>query len=97
MDAAATDADRDTLKAGLETLTQIKSFRQWYLGVPASTDRPVIDRTYAFSWLTIFDDEAAEATYQIDPIHLAFIKNYAHLWTRVQIYDALGDTNEGAV
>lgn len=89
MSADATETDKAALRSGIETLTKIEALHQWYLGVPAPTDRPVIERGYAFSWLTIFKDGANEALYQEHPIHLEFIKNNAHLWTKVVIYDAI--------
>jgi Stress responsive A/B Barrel Domain len=88
MRPTASDADKATLKAGIESLTRISTIRQWYLGVPAPTNREVIDSTYAFSWLTIFDDAAGEAAYQVDPIHLQFIERHKHLWEKVKVYDA---------
>jgi hypothetical protein len=33
-------------------------------------------------------DVAAEAAYQVDPIHLAFVEKFKTYWTRVQIYDS---------
>jgi len=38
--------------------------------------------------LTTFNDEAGHDYYQIAPIHLEFIKNCAHLWDKVLIYDS---------
>ncbi|OYX92559.1 MAG: stress responsive alpha-beta barrel domain-containing protein, partial [Sphingobacteriia bacterium 35-40-5] len=40
------------------------------------------------SLLLFFDDIAGEASYQTDPIHLDFVKNYSNLWNKVVIYDA---------
>jgi hypothetical protein len=85
----ASAADKAALRAGIETLTHISPIRQWHIGVPAATDRPVIERGYAFSWLTFFDDMEGEAAYQIDPIHLQFIEQHRHLWTKVVIYDPI--------
>lgn len=89
MSPDATAADQAALRAGLETLTAIEAIQQWHIGVPAPTDRPVIERGYTFSWLSIFADGAAEEVYQKHPIHLEFVKNCAHLWTKVVIYDAI--------
>lgn len=89
MPPEATEADRAQLRAGLQTLTDIETIRQWHIGVPADTDRPVIERSYAFSWLMLFDSAADEAVYQTHPKHLDFIKNCAHLWSRVVVYDSV--------
>lgn len=89
MKPEATEADRAALKAGIMTLTKIEVVKEWHLGVPAPTDREVIDRGYAFSWLTTFENGAAEEVYQKHPIHLEFIKNNAHLWSKVIVYDSI--------
>jgi hypothetical protein len=36
-----------------------------------------------------FDDEAGQKVYQDHPIHVDFVKNYAHLWKKVIVYDAV--------
>jgi hypothetical protein len=82
-------ADRQKLVEGLTKLTAIKSLKSWHIGVPAGTSRDVIDASYAISWLTIFKDKAAEAAYQIDPIHTKFVEDYKHLWSKVVVYDSV--------
>jgi len=37
------------------------------------------------SELMFFSDLAGQATYQNHPIHLDFIKNYSHLWSKVVV------------
>ena len=81
--------DLDQLITGLETLTKVKSIKSYHLGKPASTNRDVIDGSYSISWLTIFQSAKDEEKYQIDPIHLDFVKNYQHLWSKVVVYDAV--------
>lgn len=81
--------DKAKLLEGLNTLRSVASIRHLYIGTPASTDRPVIDRSYSFSLLQIFDDLAGHDAYQVDPVHKAFVENYASLWSKVQIYDAV--------
>ena len=57
--------------------------------MPAKTTlRPVIDASYDVALIVECKDVAAEAAYQVDPLHLAFVANCKHLWTRVQIYDS---------
>jgi hypothetical protein len=90
MSPDASDADRAQLRAGLQSLTAVDTIRQWHIGAPADTDRPVIERSYAFSWLLIFDSAADEAVYQTHPLHLDFIEKNAHLWTKVIVYDSVG-------
>ena len=83
------EADRDQLVEGLRKLSKATTIRQFHIGKPANTSRGVIDSSYAVSWMLIFENDADQATYQTDPIHLKFIEECAHLWTRVVVYDAV--------
>lgn len=81
--------DRSKLIEGLNTLRAVKTVRSLIIGTVGSTaPRDVIDRTWNVSALSMFENAAAEAQYQVDPIHLAFVKNYGHLWSKVRIYDS---------
>ncbi|MBI5917304.1 MAG: Dabb family protein [Bacteroidetes bacterium] len=82
-------ADRAKLVEGLTTLTKIKHIKNWHIGVPAGTSRDVIDGSFDISWLNTLKDRAAQDAYQVDPIHLAFVENYKHLWTKVVVYDSV--------
>lgn len=72
----------------VKLLSQIKTIVTFNVGIPAKTDRPVIDRSYSYCLLTTFKDEAGHDFYQVAPEHLEFIKNCAHLWEKVIIYDS---------
>ncbi len=82
-------ADRAKLVEGLTTLTKIKHIKTWHIGIPAGTSRDVIDGSYHISWLNTLKGRAAQDAYQIDPIHLAFVEHYKHLWTKVVVYDSV--------
>ncbi len=82
-------ADRDTLVAGLKKLSNAITIEQFHIGKPANTNREVIDSSYAVSWMLVFANEADQETYQTDPIHLKFIEECAHLWSKVVVYDAV--------
>lgn len=75
-------------EAGVHTLGTVDTVTNFNVGKPANTDRPVIDRSYDYCLLTTFADKAGHDVYQIAPIHLEFIKNCAHLWEKVIIYDS---------
>lgn len=78
------------LLKGLRTLKGIKSVQRMHIGLPAATeDREVVDSSYSASELLFFNDLAAQKSYQDDPIHLQFIKDCAHLWTKVVVYDSV--------
>jgi hypothetical protein len=88
MKDSSSKEDVAKLIEGLETLTKIESIRDYHIGLPAGTDREVVDNSYGVSWLLVFDDAVSQDEYQTDSIHLAFVKNYSHLWEKVQVYDS---------
>jgi hypothetical protein len=75
-------------EAGVLSLEKVETVKDFNVGKPASTDRPVIDRSYDYCLLTTFVDEAGHDYYQTALIHLEFIKNCAQYWDRVLIYDS---------
>jgi hypothetical protein len=80
--------DLEALLQGLKTLRQIKTVRQLYIGVPASTEkRDVVDGSYHASELMFFDGVEEQKAYQEDPVHLQFVKDCSHLWEKVVVYD----------
>ncbi|UFH56062.1 Dabb family protein [Spirosoma sp. KNUC1025] len=81
--------DHQALRAGLESLKGVTDISAAYIGTPADTRRPVIDHSYDFSLTFVFADKGAHDAYQVHPIHLAFVEQCAHLWERVQVYDAV--------
>lgn len=82
------EADRTKLIEGLTTLSKVPTIRFHHIGLPASTNRSVIDRSYSVSWMLFFDNLEQEEVYQTHPIHLKFIADYSHLWERVVVYDS---------
>jgi len=83
-------SDHGALLAGLNKLSAVSSILEFHIGVPASTNRGVIDASYHFSLLTIFASQADQDAYQIDPMHLAFVDTCKHLWEKVIVYDSIG-------
>ncbi len=88
------DADRTALAHGLNTLRAIDAIGEGYIGTPAPTRRPVIDHSYDFSLTFVFADQVAHDAYQVHPVHQQFVADCAHLWERVQIYDAVGGAGQ---
>ncbi len=84
------ETDRAKLLEGLNMLAKVPTIKLVHIGTPAATNRAVIDRDYAFSWLCFFDSPADEESYQKHPIHDDFRNNYASLWEKVVIYDSVG-------
>ena len=88
--ANASDADKARLLAGLRMLAGVPGIKLAHIGTPAATSREVIERSYAYSWLCLFESAAAEQDYQQHPLHDAFRSEYAAYWDHVVIYDAIG-------
>lgn len=81
--------DLQALIAGLEALSVVKEIKLFHIGLPAPTNREVIDNTYAISWLNIFETAEDQDIYQTHPLHLKFISDCSHLWSRVKVYDSI--------
>ena len=81
--------DREQYVAWLPKLCVLPSVRQGYFGVPATTDRPVIDRSYSYALVLLFDDAAAEEAYQVHPEHDRFRNECGSFWHQVKIFDSV--------
>ncbi|MEL7247226.1 MAG: Dabb family protein [Bacteroidota bacterium] len=84
------EEDRTAFLAGVESLREVTSVKQMYVGPVAPTEaRGVVDNTYSTALLVHFDDVAGQDAYQIDPIHLKFVEDHKDKWTKVVVYDNL--------
>ncbi len=84
------EEDAAALAKGCRThLTGIPGVLRLEVGLPACTQREVVDNSYGVGMLVEFTDSVAHDLYQSHPDHLRFIENCKHLWSRVQIYDTL--------
>ena len=81
--------DRNALVQGLKKLSAATTIKEFHIGVPANTNRDVIDSSYAVSWMLIFATDADQEYYQTDPMHLKFIEECSHLWSKVVVYDSI--------
>ena len=79
--------DPQALIAGLRRLAAAPDILWSHIGLPAQSERGVVDDSYSVSWLAFFVDKAAEDRYQVDPIHLKFVEDCSALWERVIVYD----------
>src|SRR2546423_1529346 len=86
--AGLSSAEYEDFQAGLRSLPSISSVSAGWVGTPAATNRPVIDRSYAFALTLRFEDLAAHDAYQADPIHDAFHARCEKYWSRVVVYDS---------
>ena len=83
------EEDRAKLLEGLRKLSAVNTIKNFHIGRPAETNRDVIENTYSLSWLLIFDSKADQDSYQVDPIHLNFVKECKDLWSKVVVYDTV--------
>jgi hypothetical protein len=88
LDRNLTRADEERFRQRLEELGKIPSVKHAFVGRPAATNRPVIDRTYSFAATLVFENAEGEAAYQVHPEHLRFVQECASMWIRVTIYDS---------
>jgi len=74
---------------GLKKLSRVTTIQRFHIGEPAKTSRGVIDSSYSVSWILIFKNAPDQDSYQVDPIHLRFVEECKHLWSRVVVYDSV--------
>ena len=76
----------------LQTLQAIEHVQHGWIGKPAATDRPIIERSYTHALTLVFADDAAHEAYQVHPVHDRFRQEFGDFWTRVLIYDSVDAT-----
>lgn len=77
-----------TFETSVKTLLSIDVVKFGDVGKPASTDRPVIDRSYSYSLLLAFENKEGHDVYQPHEVHKKFVETCSSFWTRVVIYDS---------
>ncbi len=75
-------------RKGLDSLQKVETIKSMYIGTPAPISRAVVDTSYTFSLVIIFEDLAGHDVYQIHSIHKAFLDEFRGLFEKVVIYDA---------
>lgn len=86
--ADMTETQTTAFRKSLETLEQIEEVKTFHLGTPAPIERAVVDSSYTFSLLLIFEDLAGHDVYQVHPLHKAFLDEFKIYFEKVIIYDA---------
>ncbi len=86
--ADTSEDQKKAFRASLESLEKVESIKSIYIGTPAPISRPVVDITYTFSLLIVFEDLKAHDIYQVHPLHKAFLDEFRSLFEKVIIYDA---------
>jgi hypothetical protein len=88
-----TSVEHAQFDAGLKALRAIEGVRDSYIGVPAPTDRPVIERSYSRALVLVFADQATHDAYQTHPVHDRFRTECGNFWTAVRIFDSIGPSD----
>jgi hypothetical protein len=83
-----TTEQKEAFEAGLESLIGVETAQAVYVGTPTTITRAVVDSSYTFSLVVIFDDIAGHDVYQTHPLHLKFLENFRQYFEKVIIYDA---------
>ena len=84
-----TEEIRRKFENSLRKLVSVETIVDYHLGIPAPTDRDVIDNSYTYSLLTTFRNKADQDIYQTHPTHLKFIEESQDLWEKVVVYDTV--------
>lgn len=83
------DSNTQSLVEGLKKLAKAPIIKESHIGIPANTQRDVVDNSYDVSWLAFFNSAEEQDAYQDDPIHLEFVKECKHLWKKVVVFDSV--------
>jgi len=81
--------DKNALIEGLKKLSAVTTIAEYHIGLPAATNRPVIDSSYSVSWCVLFKTAEDQDSYQVDPLHLKFVEECSSLWGKVIVYDSV--------
>ena len=84
------DLDNQAIAAfeqGLEALAKDPAIQSGYYGKPANTERDVVENSYTYGLVFVFDDLVAHDQYQAGQVHLKFVKDHLSKWERVVVYD----------
>ncbi|WP_270088757.1 Dabb family protein [Sphingobacterium sp. SYP-B4668] len=88
----STEKEITAFAAFFEALKTIPDVVSLKYGRPAPTNpRPVVDQTWTYNLIVVFDHMDHINTYENHPIHLKAIKDYSSNWTKVVVYDTLLD------
>tara|TARA_B100001093_G_scaffold332653_1_gene317632 strand:- start:397 stop:696 length:300 start_codon:yes stop_codon:yes gene_type:complete len=76
-------------ESGLDSLKGIAANNAIYIGKVADThSRNFVRSDYDYNLTLLFDDIEAHNTYQVDPLHKAFVAENSKFWVRIEIIDS---------
>jgi len=80
---------REKFEKALKELATIGTIVDYHIGVPAPTNRDVIDTSYTYSMLSTYKTREDQDIYQGHEKHLKFISDCQDLWEKVVVYDSV--------
>lgn len=82
-----TDETNESFESGLRGLAQDPNVRASYFGRPADTHRDVVENSYTYGLVLVFDDISGHDAYQLGAAHEQFAEEHVESWTRVIVHD----------
>ncbi len=83
-------AHRVQFEKAIQKLLKVETIKMSHFGTPASTEkRDVVDNSFTYSYMVLFDSIEDQETYQVHPVHLDFVEQNSHLWEKVIVYDSV--------
>ena len=82
-------ADREAFEKSIKKFIDSSLYVQSkHLGVPAKTNRDVVDNTYTYCLQVTFNSKEDHDKYQTEKAHKVFIEESLNLWKKVIVYDS---------
>ena len=83
-------AHRKQFEKAMVDLLKVETIKMSHVGIPAATEeRGVVENSYTYSFMVMFDNLEDQNIYQKHPIHLKFIEDNSDLWNKVVVYDSV--------
>ncbi|MGJ1268911.1 Dabb family protein [Sphingobacterium spiritivorum] len=71
-----------------EALRKVPNIKSLRYGRPAETSkRPVVDNSWTYNLIVVFEKMEYINTYETHPIHLKAIEDFSSNWTKVLVHD----------
>lgn len=83
----ASEEQLKSFYARSKELNEIPEVEALFMGKPANTTRPIVERSYDYAVVVHLKDLAAHDAYQQHPIHLKLLSDFSGLWEKVMITD----------
>lgn len=83
-------SNREAFESSLKKFINTSIYIQTrHIGVPADTNREVIDSSYTYCLALGFSSKENQDKYQEEPAHKLFIEESSNLWRKVVVYDSI--------